>query len=156
MSKEKALRSLASSREDLQQAIEGLSHEEMSQVPVEGVWAIKDMLGHLTSWEEVLLQSLQSYADGGPFDGEVVEDYLAWNDEQAAHKKGLPLDTILDEMISVREKVVALANRLSERQYEQQVTFPWGEKGTVDKALRGLSVHEREHVRTIQKWRQAR
>jgi len=154
MSKEKALRYLARSREDLQQALDGLSNKEMTQVPVEGVWTIKDVLGHLTSWEEALLKPLRSYADGGPFDGQVIEEYLTWNDEQAAHKKGLSLDTILDELTSVREKLIAMATRLSDRQYEQQVTFPWGERGTVDKALHGLSLHEREHLRTIQRWRE--
>jgi uncharacterized damage-inducible protein DinB len=154
MSKERALKYLARSREELQQAIQGLSEDEMTQVPVEGVWTIKDVLGHLTSWEEALLQPLRSYADGGPFDGQVIEDYLAWNDEQAALKKDLSLDAILDELTSVRQKLVATANRLSDRQYEQQVPFPWGEMGTADKALHGLSLHEREHLGAIQKWRQ--
>lgn len=153
MSKEKALKSLARSREALQQAIQGLSEDEMTQVPVEGVWTIKDVLGHLTSWEEALLQPLRRYADGGPFDGQVIEDYLTWNDEQAALKKDLSLGAILDELTSVRQKLVATADRLSDRQYEQQVPFPWGEMGTVDKALQGLSLHEREHLRSIQTWR---
>ncbi len=152
MSKEKALKSLALSREELQQALDGLNDEEMTQIQVEGVWTIKDVLGHISSWEHALLQPLRSYADGGPFDGQVIEDYMAWNDEQAASKKDLSLDAILDELASVREELVAKANRLSDRQYEQQVAFPWGERGSVDKALRGLSLHEREHLGTIQRW----
>jgi len=100
MTKEETLARLAESRQALHQAIEGLSEEEMIHVQVEGVWTIpstllrtgKDVLGHIVSWEETCLeplrlrsgQALRRYADGGPFEVKVIEDYLAWNDEQAA------------------------------------------------------------------------
>jgi len=84
MTKEKTLARLAESRRALHQAIEGLSEEEMTQIQVEGIWTIKDVLGHITSWEETCLEPLRHYADGGPFDVQVIEDYLAWNDVQAA------------------------------------------------------------------------
>jgi hypothetical protein len=56
----------------------------MTQVQVEGVWTIKDVLGHIASWEEICLEPLRRYADGGPFEVQVIEDDLAWNDVQAA------------------------------------------------------------------------
>ena len=92
MTKEETLARLAESRQALHQAIEGLSEEEMIHVQVEGVWTIpstllrtgKDVLGHIVSWEETCLEPLRRYADGGPFEVKVIEDYLAWNDEQAA------------------------------------------------------------------------
>jgi uncharacterized damage-inducible protein DinB len=49
MTKEEMLARLAESRQALHQAIEGLSEEEMTQVQVEGVWTIKDVLGHIAS-----------------------------------------------------------------------------------------------------------
>jgi uncharacterized damage-inducible protein DinB len=77
MTKEEALARLAESRQALHQAIEGLSDEEMTQIQVEGVWTIKDVLGHIASWEETCLEPLRRYADGGPFEVKVIEDYLA-------------------------------------------------------------------------------
>ena len=153
MSREETLAMLAESRQALRQAIQGLGEEEMTQVQVEGVWTIKDVLGHITSWEEVCAEPLRHYADGGPFDVHVIKNYLAWNDEQAARKRDVPLDRILDELAAVRQQLVDSARRLSAGQWEQRVPYAWGGEGTVADALDGLCEHELEHVRTIQRWR---
>ena len=153
MTREETLERLAKSRQALHQAIQGLGEEEMTQVQVEGVWTIKDVLGHITSWEETCLEPLRRYADGGPFEVEVIKDYLAWNDVQAARKRDVSLDVILDELSTVRQELVGAASRLSAGQWKQRVTFPWGGTGTMAKALDGLCVHEVEHVHAIQRWR---
>jgi len=153
MDKEKALTKLAESRQALRQATQGLSEEEMTQVQVEGVWTIKDMVGHVTSWEQAILEPLRRYAEGNPFEVEVIADYLAWNDEQAARKQAIPLAAILDESDAVRQELVEVAGRLSAEQWEQAVLFPWGREGTVAEGLAGLAGHEAEHVRHIQQWR---
>ena len=127
----------------------GLSEEEMTRVQVEGVWTAKDVVGHIVSWDKTLLEPLRGYADGGPFDVQVIEDYLAWNDEQAAIKRGLPLDVVLDELAAVRQELVAAASRLSAGQWEQILPFPWGGTGTIAQALGGLAHHELEHARAI-------
>ena len=153
MTKEEALARLAESRRALHQAIEGLSEEEMTQVRAEGVWTIKDVLGHITSWEETCLEPLRRYADGGPYDVQVIEDYLAWNDVQAARKRDVPLDAILGELAAVRQGLAEAASRLSARQWEQRVPFAWGGEGTIADTLEGLHEHEMEHVRHIRQWR---
>ncbi|MCP4537966.1 MAG: DinB family protein [Chloroflexi bacterium] len=113
MNKEQALAGLEKSRQALNQTIEGLSEGEMTQIQVEGVWTIKDLVGHITSWEEIVLQPLRRYADGDLFETNVLKDYLAWNDEQVALKQDIPLDAILKEATAVRDELVATANRLS-------------------------------------------
>jgi uncharacterized damage-inducible protein DinB len=154
MTKEEALARLAESRRALHQAIEGLSKEEMTQVQVEGVWTIKDLLGHITSWEETCLEPLRHYADGGPFEVQVIEDYLAWNDEQATRKRDIPLEAILDELATIRQGLVEAASRLSARQWEQRVPFSWGGEGTIADVLDVFHQHELEHLRHIQQWQQ--
>jgi uncharacterized damage-inducible protein DinB len=144
---------LAKSRQALHQAIEGLSQEEMTQIQVEGVWTVKDILGHIASWEETCLEPLRRYAEGDPFEAKVIEDDLAWNDEQAARKRDVPLAAILDELTAIRQALVGAARELSAEQGAQVVLLPWGEEGTVAKALDGLSEHEMEHVEAIQAWR---
>jgi len=150
MTLEEALARLAESRRALRQAIEDLSEEEMTQVQVEGVWTVKDVLGHITSWEEVLLEPLRRYAEGGPFVAEVIQDDLAWNDEQAARKREVPLAAILEELAAIRRELVETAGRLSAGQRAEKLLFPWGEKGTVAQGLGVVGQHEMEHVEHIQ------
>ena len=156
MTKEEILTRLAESRQALHQAIEGLSEEEMAQVQVEGVWTVKDVLGHIASWEETCLEPLRRYADSGPFEVEVIEDYLTWNDEQAARKRDVPLNAILDELAAIRQGLVEAARRLSAGQWEQRVPFSWGGEGTIAEVLDVFYRHELEHVRSIQQWREAK
>jgi len=150
------LTKLDESRRALHQAIQGLSEEEMTQVQVEGVWTIKDVLGHITSWEEFCLKPLQRYADGAPFEATVIEDYLALNEELAARKQDTPLDVILDELDAIRQELMATASKLSAEQWEQRVIFPWGDEGAVAEMLDELYQHELEHVHAIQQWRRDR
>ena len=70
------------------------------------MWTIKDVLGHITSWEETCLEPLRRFADGGPYDVQVIKDYLAWNDVEAARKRDVPLDVILDELATARQELV--------------------------------------------------
>jgi uncharacterized damage-inducible protein DinB len=154
MTKEKTLARLAESRRALLQAIEGLNEEEMTRIQVEGVWTIKDVLGHITSWEETCLEPLRRCADGGLFEVDVIEDYLTWNDVQAARKRDIPLDVILDELATIRQGLVEATSSLSARQWEQRVPFSWGGEGTMAEVLNVFYRHELEHVYTIQQWRQ--
>lgn len=154
--KQEALDSLAASRRALHQAIHGLSEEDVTQVQVEGIWTIKDVLGHIASWEETYLAPLRRYADGGPFEAAVIEDYTPWNEEQADRKRHIPLSAILDELNAIRQELVATASRLSTEQWQRSLPFTWGGKGTVAQALDILAEHEWDHVRTIQHWRENR
>ena len=153
MTKEDMLAKLAESRRDLHRATQGLSGEEMTQVQVEGVWTIKDVLGHIASWEEICLDPLRRYADGDPYSVEAVEDYLILNEELAARKQDIPLDVILDELDAIRQELVATASKLSAEQWEQRVLFPWGDEGAVAEMLDELYQHELEHVHAIRQWR---
>lgn len=153
MTKEEVVARLAESRQVLYQVTQGLSEEEMTQVQVEGVWTIKDIVGHIASWEEVLLEPLRSYADGDPFEAEVIKDYMAWNDEQAARKQDIPLGIVMDQSATTRQELVTVASRLSAEQWEQPVPLPWGGEEAMAQALAGLSQHELAHAHTIQRWR---
>ena len=156
MTKKDMLAKLAESRRDLHRATQGLSEEEMTQVQVEGVWTIKDVLGHIASWEEICLEPLRRYADGAPFKVEAIKDYLSVNEGLAARKQDTPLDAILDELDAIRQELVATASKLSAEQWEQRVLFPWGDEGAVAEMLDELYQHELEHVHAIQQWRRDR
>jgi uncharacterized damage-inducible protein DinB len=152
--KKEILIRLAESRRMLNQAVEGLSQEEMTQVRVEGVWTVKDVLGHIASWEGTCLEPLRRYADGGPYVVEVIENDMAWNEEQAARKQDLPLDTILEELAAIRRGIVEAATRLPEERWTQSVPFAWGGEGTIADTLEGLYQHELEHVHNMRAGRE--
>jgi len=153
VTKEDILTKLAASRQTLRRATQDLSEEEMTQVQVEGIWTIKDVLGHIASWEEICLEPLRPYADGKPFQVEDIKDYLDVNQGLVDRKQDTPLDAILDEWDAIRQELTATASKLSAEQWEQKVIFPWGDEGTVTELFDELYQHELEHARAIQQWR---
>jgi hypothetical protein len=72
-------------------AVQSRAEASINDVRYNNLGQSKEVVGHITPWEEVALRPLRRYADGDPFGNDVIEDYLAWNDEQAALKRDIPL-----------------------------------------------------------------
>jgi uncharacterized damage-inducible protein DinB len=151
VTKDQALDNLAQSRQALLAAIAGFSAAEQAQLPAEGVWTIKDLLAHVTSWENATLVPLRGFAASGAFQPEAISDHLAWNDQQAKRWQSLSLETIQQELHTTRQALLAEASKLADAQWEEALPAPWGGTGTLAQLLAGLAWHEMEHVHSIQK-----
>lgn len=153
MKSEDALKRFSSSRQALFDTIAGLSEAELTEPGVEGVWSIKDLLGHITAWEQKFLDPVASYAIGGPFKAEVVSNLDAWNHAQSARRSSWTCAEIINEMETTRQEVLDLLNKLSTNQWEQSFLAPWGDDNTISEMISGLAWHEEEHTRSILKYR---
>lgn len=111
------------------EAIKDLAETQMTGPAVEGVWTVKDILGHIASWEEACLVPLRNYASSGQFDGRTIADHLAWNDIQSACKQATPLEEVRQEMIAVRKEMVTLLEQLPDSLWGRPVNIPWGNAG---------------------------
>jgi uncharacterized damage-inducible protein DinB len=146
---------LAASRQAFLAAIEDLNEETITSMPVEGVWTIKDLIGHLAAWEWSVLVPLKDFAAGGAFAPEDIPDHNAWNALQAQSRAGWPLAQTLDEYHVVRQELVETAQRLTPAQWETALLAPWGERAPLAKVLSGLVWHEsNEHLKSITYWKQ--
>jgi len=154
MTPDQALARLAESRQTLLAAIEGLSHESMAHERVDGEWTAKDILGHITSWEEVTVDALRSIAANEPSAVEAISDFDAWNGEQVARKRSEPLSAILDRLAAARGEFLVLAAQVLPEQWEETSAWPWGARNTLTEAMAGLAHHENEHASAIQRWRE--
>ena len=144
------LQQFAQSRQAIRDTLAKLSPEELTQPQVEGVWTVKDILGHLTSWEEVCLIPLRGFAQCGNFQSEVIEE-STWNDRQAARKQAIPLPEIIAEWEKIHAEFVDTLQKLPENLWQQQISLPWWEKGNCFTMVNGLAWHEGEHLQFIQK-----
>jgi hypothetical protein len=153
MDKKATLSKLAESRNALLQSIFGLEETDIINIPVEGVWTIKDLLSHITSWELVTLAPMRHFVETGIFDPEPIPDHLIWNDEQARLWQRKSMVTVMQELEAVRREILDQAELLTISQWEHVVTAPWGGEGTLAEILSGLAWHENEHVNSIERWR---
>jgi hypothetical protein len=151
MKKEKALLRLNNSRRALRKAIDVLTIDEISTIQVEGIWTVKDLLGHIAAWENSLLLPLSALINGEPFQAEEIPDHDAWNAEQAARCSPQSVSKILEEMETTRQELLNAAEKLSKGQWNQSFQAPWGDQNTLVEMISGLAWHEEEHTKSILK-----
>ena len=154
MDKKSARTRFGRARAALLTAIDGLGMEEMTVPKVEGIWTIKDLMGHLVSWEEALLIPLRNYAQGSPFIPESIPDHDAWNAAQASRKRELSIQTIKSEMVIVRQEILRIAEQLAAQQWKEVLPAPWGGRSTIAHMIDGLAWHEEEHLKSILDWKE--
>ena len=152
MNKEEVLLRCTQSRKAMRDTLDTLGEDDFIHPQVEGVWTIKDLLGHLTSWENTCLIPLKLMVNGGSFQAEIIADHDAWNAEQATRKSKLPIKNIIEEWESVHNELDKTFNQLSDEQRIQVFSLPWGDQGNALDMLSGLAWHEEEHLKAVNAW----
>ncbi len=108
MSKQKLLDKLESTWSAFRASWEGLSPEQMEQPGVAGEWSVKDILAHVTTWEEESLKHLPLIA-AGERPGQYRQLYGgidAFNAQMAAAKQGLTLAEVLRQLDETHGRLV--------------------------------------------------
>jgi uncharacterized damage-inducible protein DinB len=144
-------------RRKLLQAIGGLTDEEMTQGKVNREWTIKDILGHITSWEEEdrkIAESILS-EDCPQFDYSITPDknWREWNRKQIEKKKDYTIRRIYDELEVEHQRFVDMVKGLSEEQLSRKGTCPWQRESTVEELIQATIEHDEEHTEKISEWR---
>lgn len=117
-----------------------------------GGWRVKDILTHLTAWEEEMLKSLRAYQQGSEYRlmDRMTDD--ARNAIFFEQREGYAPERVLTEWAAVREQLASVVRELSDGQFAGKCLFPWGERQTVTYLLEhDLLPHMQEHLDDIEK-----
>lgn len=132
MNKTKLIERLQLGREFTESAFADLSNAEKNMIGTMEHWAHKDVLAHITSWQQRWLQWLEPIARreepdvSGP--GAAVSDENAANAETFASNQYHSWGEISQESKNVFDRALALVNLLSEEEVTNPQRFP-GLKG---------------------------
>jgi uncharacterized damage-inducible protein DinB len=125
-----------------------------------GYWSVKDVLNHLTFWDEYTINSVKTFQSGQlPADyarpGEPRADAIErTNTEGYEATKHLTLPETLAAQAAVHERAYALVESTPESSYESRL-FGEARKATVIGYLYGtLAEHYDEHLIDLEKWRE--
>ena len=144
-------------------AVEGLSEAEWEAGGVCGVWSVKDIIAHLTSYEHVLEEVLSSFQSDSAMPSSSIggsatptlNAFVApgghFNDAQVALRKDSSPANVLAEYASVHDQVVALAAQIPAETCRKAGTLPWyGEEYALDDYIvYAFYGHKREHCAQI-------
>ena len=160
MTKVELLDKSEEARKKLLQAIEGLTEEEMTQGLVNPEWDIKDILGHITSWEEEDRKVAEEILkEGNPQFDYVIspeDNWREWNVKQVEKKRGYSLKRILSELEREHGKFMEMVRGLTEEQLTRKAVCPWQWESTVEGLIQTTFEHDEEHTEKILEWRKGK
>lgn len=164
------LQRLAEAKDRLAESIKGFDETTICSEPVTGDWTIKDLLGHIVSWNEEFRDSIEMILRGEhPGYDHVIsghDNFSGWNHRQITAKRSYPLSRILAEVERDHQEALALIERLQADDYRKRGVTPWMDaaqkrpaeliKDDTDSVETLVSYHWRhmhQHIREIEAWR---
>ena len=147
--KENILTRLSDSHSELEQALEGLDLELVIH-PDTG-WCIRDILGHIATWDRVLIHTIQTFLEGSEYviPG-MVGDETDYNARRVVEQRKLSSSKILTEWNQAREDFITLVQQIPTDKFFDELAFPWGEeRGSVSVMIEYMIEHNGEHQAEI-------
>jgi hypothetical protein len=126
----------------------GLSESKLLQPGVTGAWSVRDIIVHVTTWEEEAVKHLPGILAGRrpPRYSVTYGGIDAFNALMTARRKDLPLAEVFRQQAAVHRRVVALIKRAPEDQLAGDTRFR--------RRLRlDTYGHYAGHTAAIQRWR---
>ena len=145
--KSEAMSALETARRQTLEAIEGIPEDKMT-APAFGDWSVKDVLCHLTSWEQSATPDLQRVGRGhipqlATFRAEDVDE---WNAHMMRSRNLFSLPQVIFELEDSHRQLVDTLNALPDNMFAS---------GQMVRMLMDGLVHgEQGHAADIKAWRQ--
>jgi hypothetical protein len=147
----KVLKRLDKAWEELNQSYAGLSDSELLEPGVTGDWSVRDIIAHVTWWEEEALTHLPAILAGRrpPRYSTTYGGIDAFNARMTEERSHLSLAAVLQQRDEVHRRLVALVESTPDDQLAGETRFR--------RRLRlDTYGHYPKHARAIRQWRQRR
>lgn len=137
----------------LRSTLETIPQDRWLDQGVCGWWSVKDILGHLASyelWHGDVLQAAAGQAETPHLD-EFKEQGHTFNEVQVARRADHSASQVLDEYIAAHDRLMEAARAVPPESFVMNGTIPWyGNEYSIDDLLVYTSYgHKREHCAQI-------
>lgn len=149
MTKQQLLDKLERAWADLQASFAGMSEAQMTTPGVTGDWSVKDILAHVTTWEEEALRMMPVILENKtpPRYADQYGGLNAFNAQMSAQKRDLPLAEVLAQLDATHHRLIEVVQRAPDDQITRETRFR--------RRLRlDTYSHYPEHARAIRAWRE--
>lgn len=143
------LQRLDSAWSDFKASYAGLTSRELLLPGVQGNWSVRDILAHVTTWDEEALAHLPTVAAGGrpPRYSTTYGGIDAFNALMTERKRQLTLEEVLRQLDAVHETLVAYVAAAPPELVDRETRFR--------RRLRLDSyAHYPKHAKAIRAWRE--
>jgi len=150
-SKHYLLKRLAETHSAIRAVLEGVDLE--LRVYVDTGWRIRDILGHLATWDGEVTKSLRAFLARTEYviPG-LAGDETEFNEQAVAKQRDLPTQQIVAQWEQAREDFKAALNDIPADQFPGDLPYPWGdERGSIPRLVEYMIEHDEEHRAEILK-----
>lgn len=123
--------------------LDGLSEAQLVQPGVIGEWSVRDVLAHITLWDEVCMAAINAIMDGQEWAAPHEMDH--WNPTEQQKRKDRPLDQVMSEFGTAFRALCAVLMDLPEERFRSDPKLREWTKESL--------VHYLEHSTDIVEWR---
>ena len=125
------------------------------EMPVyeEGGWRVRDIIGHIATWDQEVAKSLRAYQAGSEYlTPDLDEDETDFNENAVLEQRKLSTEQIVDEFIQAYEAFRDAIQDIPADRFPGDLLYPWGdERGTIKLLVDYMVEHTVEHLDEIQK-----
>jgi len=139
------------------QATDGFPEGEWETEGACGIWSVKDIIAHLASYEEVLVDILSTFIGKHPtpYLDRFIELGGQFNDIEVDKRKSRTASEVLDEFNDAYAQATSLAVQIRPELFSETGTLPWYGMGySLDDVIVYMYYgHKREHSAQIAAFR---
>ena len=149
MDKQQLLKQLDKAWAAIKESYAGLSDALMTEPGVTGDWSVKDILAHITTWEEEALKYLPLIIKGDrpPRYSVKYGGINAFNAQVTQQKRGLSLSDVLKQLDETHQRLIYYIHRAPEDQFTSETRFR-------RRLRQDTYSHYPKHARAIRQWRE--
>ncbi len=142
---------------DLNEIIDGLSEEQLLEPrAMDNGWSYKDIMAHITAWEMLAMDRINSAQTGEPLRYEVIESDDFANDFNAdvyEKYKEKALAEIVDDFHKIHGEFVTQLEGLDDSVLHEKLPFDWAGNLTYQVLISANTHwHYNEHIEASEKW----
>ncbi len=124
MDKQQLLKRLEKAWTAIKESCAGLSDSQMMEPDVMGDWSVKDILAHVTTWEEEALKYLPLIITGGRPPRYIQYGGIdAFNAQMTEQKRGLALSEVLKQLDETHRRLIDYIRSVPEEHFTRETRF---------------------------------
>jgi hypothetical protein len=144
---------LDASRSALMTLIDAVPAEQRNSLPVTGTRTLKDVVGHIADWDELVVEAILAMEANRGITWEPIDYSEAWNQTHAVARREQTWTHVWKDFMDVRGTVVTeLAERVLEPDLGRMLPSPWGGEMSFYVCLAIPCRHDLEHVEALLAW----
>ncbi len=149
MTKDELIASIRRDRATLDALVASLDEAQMTTPALDGGWSVKDVLAHISAWEELCASWLDAAGRGETPDRPEVRNVDETNARVYAAAKDTPLALVLARSRTSYEAMLRAVEALSDADLADEQRFGWP---AWQMASGNSDEHYREHAAQIARW----